>query len=255
MRWHSESDANPQNQAEADNLAYVIYTSGSTGTPKGVCVSHRAAVNHFFIVQKQFDLRADDVMLQFASFSFDVSLEEILSPLFTGASVALRGEEIWSPAEFISKISELGLTVISPATAYWHQLIDYSAANEAEIINNRIRVINTGGDTLLPESVRLWQQSQFSSARLLNCYGPTEATITSTMFEVPAELCDESTLRRIPIGRPLDNRTVRILDRRGNLAPIGVAGELHVGGSLLARGYLNRPELTAERFIPDRFLK
>ena len=248
-----ESDVNPQNRAEPDNLAYVIYTSGSTGTPKGVCVSHRVAVEHFLVVQKEYGLRASDVVLQFASFSFDVSLEQILPTLFTGASVALRGEEIWSPAQFIRKVSELGLTVINPATAYWHQLIKDSVADEAEIINNRLRLVLAGGDTMLPESVRLWQQSQFSSARLLNAYGPTEATITSTTFGVPPGFCDESSPRRIPIGRPLDNRTMHILDRRGNLAPIGVAGELHIGGNLLARGYLNRPELTAERFIPDRF--
>ena len=248
-----ESEANPQNVAEGENAAYVIYTSGSTGTPKGVCVSHRVAVEHFLVVQKEYGLRADDVVLQFASFSFDVSLEQILPTLMAGASVAIRGEEIWSPTEFISKISELGLTVINPATAYWHQLIKDSAANEEKIINNRLRLVLVGGDTLLPESVRLWQQSQFSSARLLNAYGPTEATITSTVFEIQQGFCEESLLRRIPIGRALDNRIVKILDRRGNLAPIGVAGELHVGGSLLARGYLNRAGLTAERFIPDGF--
>jgi amino acid adenylation domain-containing protein len=248
-----ESDMNPQNLAEPDNLAYVIYTSGSTGTPKGVGISHRVAVNHFSVVEGEYELRSTDVVLQFASFSFDVSLEQILPTLLTGASVVLRGAQAWSTTDFIRKISELGLTVLNPATAYWHQLIKDYAANEEKIIDNRLRLVIAGGDTMLPEPVRLWQQSRMGSSRLLNAYGPTEATITSTVFEVPPGFCEESPLRRIPIGRPLENRTMYILDKRGSLAPLGVAGELHIGGSLLARGYLNRPDLTAERFIPDCF--
>ncbi len=246
-------DLNPRNLAEPDNLAYVIYTSGSTGRPKGVCISHRAAVNHFYVVQKEYGLCPSDVVLQFASFSFDVSLEQILPALFTGASVVLRGAEVWSTRDFIRKMSELGLTVINPATAYWHQLINDCARNEEKVFNNRIRLVIAGGDVMLPESVRLWQQSEMSSARLLNGYGPTEATITSAVFEVPHEYCKGLSTRRIPIGRPLKNRTMYILDRRGNIVPVGVAGELHIGDTLLARGYLNRPDITAERFIPDRF--
>ena len=248
-----ESDLNPYNLAEPDNLAYVIYTSGSTGTPKGVGISHRAAVNHFLVVKGEYELRSSDVVLQFASFSFDVSLEQILPALFTGASVVLRGSEVWTATDFIHNISELRLTVLDLATAYWHQLIKDCAANEETIPDNNLRLVMVGGDTMLPEPVRLWQQSQLSSTRLLNSYGPTEATITATDFEIPPGFCEEATLRRIPIGRPLENRTMYILDRRGNLAPLGVAGELCIGGSLIARGYLNRPDLTAERFIPDRF--
>jgi amino acid adenylation domain-containing protein len=260
IRLDSDSDEiarssglNPHNLVEPDNLAYVIYTSGSTGTPKGACISHRTAVNHFFVAGKQFGLSSSDVVLQFASFSFDVSLEQILPALFIGASVALRGAEAWSATDFIRKISELKLTVINPATAYWHQLVKDCAANEEKILGNQLRLVIAGGDAMLPEPVRLWQKSQPDSIRLLNAYGPTEATITSAVFEVPPAFCEASPLRRIPIGRPLENRTMYILDKRGNLAPSGVVGELHIGGNLLARGYLNRPDLTAERFIPDCF--
>ena len=248
-----ESDVNPRNLTEPDNLAYVIYTSGSTGTPKGVSIAHRAAVNHFFVIKGEFELRPSDVVLQFSSFSFDVSLEEIFPALFTGASVVLRGAEAWTTADFIHNISELGLTVLDLTTAYWHQLIKDCAANEEKIPNNNLRVVLAGGDTMLPEPVRLWQQSQLSSTRLINGYGPTETTITATGFDIPPRFFEEATQRKIPIGRPLENRTMYVLDRRGNLAPLGVAGELHIGGNLIARGYLNRPDLTAERFIPDHF--
>ncbi|MGA9767772.1 MAG: amino acid adenylation domain-containing protein, partial [Blastocatellia bacterium] len=248
-----ESDLNPHNLAEPDNLAYVIYTSGSTGTPKGVGLSHRAAVNHFSVFNDEYELCSSDVVLQLASFSFDISLEQILPALFTGASVVLRGNEVLTASDFIQNISESGITVLDLATAYWHQLIKDCAANEEKIPDNNLRLVMVGGDTMLPEPVRLWQKSRLDSSRLINSYGPTEAAITSTVFDVPHGFCQDATPRRIPIGKPLHNRFLYILDSRGNLAPVGVVGELHIGGSLIAREYLNRPDLTAERFIPDCF--
>jgi amino acid adenylation domain-containing protein/non-ribosomal peptide synthase protein (TIGR01720 family) len=235
------------------NLAYVIYTSGSTGRPKGVGVSHETAAAHFSAIQEQFGLCADDRVLQFASLSFDVSLEQILPPLLLGARVALRGESVWSAAEFAQKLKDEGLTVVNFPTAYWHQLTRECAESGEPDTAHRLRLAIIGGDTISPEAVRLWQSTPMKAVRLVNAYGPTEAAITATAFEIPAGFCDETALRRVPIGRAVSQRAVYILDGEGNPSPTGVAGELCIGGALLARGYLNWPELTAEKFVPDPF--
>ncbi|MCA1568630.1 MAG: amino acid adenylation domain-containing protein [Acidobacteria bacterium] len=235
------------------NLAYVIYTSGSTGRPKGVGVSHEAAAAHFNAMQEEYELRAEDRVLQFASMSFDVSLEQILPPLLLGARVVLRGESVWSAAEFAQKLKDEGLTVVNFPTAYWHQLTRECAESGEPQTAHPLRLAIIGGDTISPEAVRLWQFTPMKTVRLLNAYGPTEATITATTFEIPPDFCDETTVRKVPIGRAVSQRAIYILDREGNPSPTGVAGELCIGGALLARGYLNWPELTAEKFVPDPF--
>jgi amino acid adenylation domain-containing protein len=246
----------------AENLAYVIYTSGSTGKPKGVCVTHRVAVSHFTSVQKEFDnglaytylgLSSRDRVLQFASISFDVSLEQILPPLLNGATLILRGAELWSPQEFPEKVKRFGLTVVNLPASYWHQLAQDQAACAELAANKQLRTIIIGGDAMSSESVRLWQQTSKRAVRLVNAYGPTEAAITSAAFEVPPQFCEGQSVRRIPIGRPLANRELYILDGQGAPVPVAVRGELHIGGPALARCYLDRPALTAEKFIPNPF--
>ena len=247
----NESSENLAPRAMADNTAYVIYTSGSTGKPKGVCVSHRAAVNHFIAVQDLFDLSKDDRVLQFASLNFDVSLEQIFPTLFSGAAIVLRATEGWDTREFSRRVEEFKITVANPPTAYWHQLV---AAPEP-FSAHQLRLVIAGGDVILPEMVRQWQQSHSNNIRLLNGYGPTEATISTTFFDIPLGFCEQTTRQRIPIGDLVGERVVYILDSDGELVPTGVAGEMHIGGPLLAQGYLNRPALTAEKFIPDTFSK
>jgi len=236
--------------ASADNLMYVIYTSGSTGSPKGACISHRVAANHFLAVRDEFGLKPGDRVLQFYSLSFDGSLEQIVPSLLSGASLFLREKDVWGVDEFARKIKHWKLTVIDLPPAYWHQFI---SAPTAQLEYEHLRLMVTGGDVMLPESVRLWRSSPLKSLRLVNAYGPTEAAVTSIIFNVPAETHADATPGHIPIGRPLTHRTTFILDGNGEPTPTGVPGELHIGGPLLARGYLNRPELTAEKFIPDLF--
>ena len=228
--------------------AYIIYTSGSTGQPKGVMVSHRAAVDHFLTMRGLFELTPADCVTQFAGLSFDVSLEQIFTPLFSGASLVLRDEAVWEPGTFFRLAQEHGITVSDLPPAYLHQLAQELLARPEMAAGCPLRLISVGGEALSPQTVRLWQQTPLSHIRLLNIYGPTEAVIAATAFEVRPDFATTSR-QTVPIGRPLANRTTYILDRYGNLLPIGVPGELHVGGPILAEGYLNRPDLTAEKFV------
>jgi len=248
-----ESGENPGSTTLPENLAYVIYTSGSTGQPKGVLISHGSIADHCQNAQRYYELHSRDVVLQFASLSFDVSLEEILPTLIVGARLVMMGTEVWHPAEFHRKISEFGLTVLNLPTTYWQELAREWAGVRELVPNIQPRLFIVGGDAMLRDVLNLWRRTPVNSIRLLNAYGPTETTITATVFEIAPGPDENTTYQRVPIGRPLANRAIYILDEHSNPVPIGVTGHLHIGGVGLARGYLNRPELTAEKFIPDPF--
>ncbi|MCY1045881.1 amino acid adenylation domain-containing protein [Corallococcus sp. bb12-1] len=246
-------DTDLENLASPDSPAYVIYTSGSTGEPKGVAVGHGALVVHCQDVRDHYRHSANDKMLQFASFNFDASLEQILPLFMVGATVVLRGPEVWTAEELPRRIVEQQLTVLNFPTAYWQQVTQRWSESPQELGGHRVRLIIIGGDTILPKVLELWQRGPLGAVRLLNAYGPTEAVITATTFEVPAATSTPQANSRVPIGRPRSNRTFYMLDKYGEPVPLGVAGELHIGGEVLAQGYLHRPELTAQRFIPDPF--
>jgi aspartate racemase len=248
-----ESGENPGRSTLPENLAYVIYTSGSTGQPKGVLVSHGSIAGHCRNAQRYFELDSRDVVLQFASLSFDVSLEEILPTLIVGARLVIMGTNVWHPAEFHRKISEFGLTVLNLPTAYWQELAREWAGVPELVPNIQPRLFIVGGDTMLPDVLDLWQRTPVNSIRLLNVYGPTETTVFATAFEIAPRPGENTTDQRVPIGRPFANRAIYILDQHSHPVPIGVQGHLHIGGVGVARGYLNRPDLTAEKFIPDPF--
>jgi len=235
------------------NLAYVIYTSGSTGRPKGVMIPHGTIANHCCIIKDAYELVESDRVLQFASINFDASLEQIFPTLIAGATLVLRGSDVWTPTNFQKIISDFGLTVVNLPTTYWQQLAQEWAKTQVLDTNSQLRLVIVGGDVMLPEYVAIWQQSAMSRVRLVNAYGPTETTITATLFEILPQLSEDINLKKMPIGRPLPSRTVYILDRYLQPVPIGVPGELYIGGVCLAKGYLNRPELTQEKFIPNPF--
>jgi amino acid adenylation domain-containing protein len=238
---------------QATNLAYVIYTSGSTGKPKGVMIPHGAIANHCCIIQQAYALVESDRVLQFASINFDASLEQIFPTLIAGATLVLRGSDVWTPTNFQKIISHFRLTVVNLPTAYWQQLAQEWAKTQVLDTNSQLRLVIVGGDVMLPKYVAIWQQSAMFRVRLVNAYGPTETTITATLFEIIPQLSEDINLKKMPIGRPLPNRTVYILDSYLQPVPIGVPGELYIGGVCLAKGYLNRPELTQEKFIPNPF--
>lgn len=242
-----ESDQKPKINLSGQDSAYIIYTSGSTGKPKGVEVVHAALANHCLDMRDYYELTPDDNVLQFAALNFDASIEQILPPLISGATVCMRDNEIWNSQQFGQKIKEYDLTVINPPTAYWGQLIRDWAKHPEQLPENQLRLVIIGGDVFHPETVELWQKSPLNHVRLLNAYGPTETVITATTFQVKKDFISFT----VPIGRPRANREIYVLDAYGNPAPVGIPGELLIGGSALAKGYWQRPELTAERFIEN----
>jgi amino acid adenylation domain-containing protein len=254
--WQLISQSSQDNaiaDVQATNLAYVIYTSGSTGQPKGVIIPHGAIANHCCIIQEAYELEKSDRVLQFASINFDASLEQIFPTLLVGATLVLRGSDVWIPTNFQKIISDFGLTVVNLPTAYWQQWAQEWIKTQVLNINSQLRLIIVGGDVMLPEYVAIWQESAMSCVRLINAYGPTETTITATLFEILPQLSKDIKLKKMPIGRPLPNRTVYILDKYLQPVPIGVPGELYIGGVCLAKGYLNRPALTNEKFVLNSF--
>ncbi|HEU4884066.1 MAG TPA: amino acid adenylation domain-containing protein [Longimicrobium sp.] len=228
------------------SAAWIFYTSGSTGTPKGVVVPHADAVAHVAAARELYALTPADRALGFAAISFDPSLEQLLVPLLSGASLALRGPEMPAPAMLAARLRELGVTVANPPTPYLHLLAaDPQALAE---VRPALRLMITGGAALHPSAVRAWLAAP-GSAGLVNVYGPTETVITSTAFTAVDGFVPGA---RMPIGTPLGGRTAWVLDEGMRPLPPGAAGELYLGGAL-ARGYLNAPALTASRFLPDPF--
>jgi amino acid adenylation domain-containing protein len=254
-RIDAAPDAAPESGVLPDNAAYLIYTSGSTGRPKGVVVPHRALAGFTGIACEAYGIGPDDTVLQFASINFDASAEEIWPALVSGARLALRTEEMLdSAAAFLGACRERGVTVLDLPTAYWHELAAEAAGGGVEL-PEALRLVIIGGERALPERLRDWRDAFGDRVRLVNSYGPTEATVVATLADLraPGDEGGAASPRHVPIGRPIRNTRAYVLDPRGEAVPIGVPGELYLGGGGVARGYLDRPELTAAAFLPDPF--
>ena len=224
--------------AGASDPAYVIYTSGSTGTPKGVVVPHGAGVNFLRSMAQQPGLREDDALAAVTTLSFDIAVLELLLPLTLGAQVVLASRDEASDGKALRKLLEMrGVTAMQATPSTWRMLID------AGWMGSPTFKALIGGEPLPSD---LAEQLRGRTAELWNMYGPTETTVWSTCWRVEPGVA-------ISIGRPIANTQVHILDAHGQRCPIGVAGEVCIGGDGVALGYLNRPELSAERFVPDPF--
>jgi amino acid adenylation domain-containing protein/non-ribosomal peptide synthase protein (TIGR01720 family) len=241
----------PIGGALAGNPAYIIYTSGSTGRPKGVIVSHRSVANRLLSLIAAYGLDPGHRILQFLSLSFDAAAEEIFLSLLSGAGLVLhRNPTELPPDQLIDECDRLGVTILHSVPTYFDQLANGSSAAGRTALNSG-RLLIAGGESFGVEQVEKWMLLAPRS-RVVNAYGPTEATITSTVYEVPVDL---STIQgaRVPIGKPVGDTQTYILNEQQAPVPVGVAGELCISGVGLARGYLNRADLTAERFIPNPF--
>ena len=248
------SRENPTMNNTGDNLAYVIYTSGSTGKPKGVMITHSALSNFAQTASTEYKIDKSDRVLQFASINFDVAVEEIYTCLLSGSTLVLRTDEMLTDMKtFCQTCQKWQITILNLPTAYWHQLMAEWESIEAYFPES-VRLVIIGGEKVLSEPVKCWQEyvkraGKSDRLQLINSYGPTETTVSATLYRIPTDT--DTITSEVPIGRPFGHLQTYILDRYGQPVPVGVPGELHIGGSSLARGYLNRPELTKEKFIPN----
>ena len=245
-------ERDPQVAVSPQNLAYVIYTSGSTGKPKGVAINHAALTEFSSIAAGYSRLTREDRVLQFATLNFDGFVEQLYPALTHGASVVLRGPDLWDSARLYDEIIAQGITLADLPTAYWNLfLLDCLAAGPRSY--GALRQIHIGGEAMPLDGPAQWLNAGLGHVRLLNTYGPTEATVVSSVLDCTAgtELIGATAS---PIGRSLPGRALYVLDRDLNLAPLGAVGELYIGSRCgLARAYLNRALLTAERFVPNPF--
>ncbi|MFF8935492.1 amino acid adenylation domain-containing protein [Streptomyces paradoxus] len=230
-----------------DDLAYVIYTSGSTGPPKGVMISHRSLAHSLTAVVRAYELTPSDRVLHAAALGFDTSLEQIFATLISGATLILAGTPTWAPTDLLRRLPEYGITVADLPPAYWHRVV--SVADRGEMLAS-LRLTIVGGEIVTAKDCRAVLR-KIPGVRLVNAYGLTETTITSTLCELNQEVLAAPDTAVAPVGRPLEGSHVHVLD--ADLRPVqpGERGEIYIGGQGLARGVWRQPALTARQFLPD----
>ena len=232
-------------EMSSDNLAYVLYTSGSTGRPKGAMISHRSLLNYLSWATDAYRVAAGAGAPVHSPIGFDLTVTSLFTPLLAGKCVVLLREEEGVEA-LLTALGNDDFSLVKLTPAHLEVL---KALPSAKTAAQRARTFVVGGEALYGESLSFWREHN-PEVRIINEYGPTETVVGCSVYEVPF---DNSTKGSVPIGRPIDNTQLYVLDPHMKPLPLGIAGELYIGGAGLARGYLNRPELTAERFVPDPF--
>ncbi|MDJ0287730.1 MULTISPECIES: non-ribosomal peptide synthetase [Bacillus] len=253
--WHSNNSENLSSVCTENDLAYVMYTSGSTGRPKGVMVEHHSVINRIDWMIKKYNFTEKDIMLQKTPFIFDVSVPEIFTWFFIGGCVHLLshdGEK--EPDKIIESIEKHRITTVHFVPSMFN--IFLKSLENSKNINrlSSLKRVFTSGEALLPNQVVQFRDivSRTCGTELYNLYGPTEATVEVTYYDCPMSTND---VNIVPIGKPIQNVQLLILDQNGQLQPIGVPGELCISGSCLARGYINQKVLTNEKFVPNPYYK
>lgn len=250
---YAETGVQPQDYPNPGDIAYVIYTSGSTGKPKGAMLEHSGLVNRLWWMQQRYPLTQESVILQKTPYTFDVSVWELMWWALAGARVTMLtpgGEK--DPAAIIDTINKEKVTTIHFVPSMLNAFLQFlESSGRAEELSG-LRQVFASGEALGLEQVHRFNRllNRPYGTELYNLYGPTEATVDVSYFDCSPEV----TLNCVPIGRPIDNTRLYILDPHLNLLPIGIPGELYIGGVGLARGYIGQPELTKERFLPDPYL-
>ncbi|WP_055108692.1 non-ribosomal peptide synthetase [Paenibacillus ihumii] len=249
---YGEDGSNLAHIHQERDLAYILYTSGSTGRPKGVMIEHYTVYNRIAWMVKEYGISREDVFLQKTPYVFDVSVWELFMWFFTGASLCLlpAGEEK-APDRMIDCMHRSGVTSIHFVPSMLGSFLDFMEMPAYMGQLARLRRIFTSGEALLPSHVARFQQAGHAQARLYNLYGPTEATIDVSYYHCPVQ----GEPRTVPIGKPIDNVQLFILNRQDQLQPVGVPGELCISGACLARGYMNRDDLTLASFVPNPYLE
>jgi amino acid adenylation domain-containing protein len=233
----------PGSSVEAENLAYIIYTSGSTGKPKGVMVEHRNITNLMWAVREQFGFRAGEVMPVIAPYVFDIFLFELFAPLVSGGTaIIISGQHTLEVQQLIHRLRQA--TRLHTVPALMQQIVDYIRSHRPVAACEQIGEVFVGGDVVPPRLLAEMQEA-FPQARRQILYGPTEGTLICSSYEV-AQGCE---IEKLIIGKPLANMALRLYDQEQNLVPVGVAGEIYIGGRGVSRGYLRREALTNERYV------
>ncbi|MEH1955421.1 amino acid adenylation domain-containing protein [Nostoc sp.] len=241
-----ESSENPVRKTDAANLAYVIYTSGSTGKPKGTLIPHQGLLNYLSWATQAYTVEQGKGTTVHSSLAFDLTITSLFTPLLVGRQVELIPEDqsIESLGNALRQESNLSLVKITPA-----ELLLLSGQLSSKEVAGITRAFIIGGENLLTESISFWKAFA-PDTMLVNEYGPTETVVGCCIYRVPQDEIESSS---VPIGQPIANTQLHVLDQCYQPVPIGVPGELYIGGAGLARGYLNRPELTALKFVPNSF--
>ncbi|MFC9541874.1 amino acid adenylation domain-containing protein [Lysinibacillus sp. NPDC056959] len=239
------------NKNTADDTAYMIYTSGSTGNPKGTLLRHAGVLNLVEWRSKTFHITEQDVLSQFYSHSFDSSVSEIFSALLTGARLHLLNEEQrFSSQAYFDAVSTYNITISDVATAFFKQLAN-GVSSKQLIPLKSLRVLIMGGEAASAEAIRKWHSEMSDTVQIVNEYGPTETTVSSLYHSVSTKV--DSTVTQIPIGKPIANTKIYILNENMQLCPIGVIGELYIESVGTAIGYVNQPDRTKQSFLSNPF--
>jgi amino acid adenylation domain-containing protein len=241
----AQSSENPESEVSAENLAFVIYTSGSTGQSKGVTLNHQGLVNRLTWGQAAYQMTADDRVLQFFSYCFDFAVWEVFTALVVGAGLVLARPKGQQDASYLVRLmAEQKVSILGCVPSMFDVMLDEPEIRQC----SSLRKVMCGGEVLPVEFQERFLE-RLPHAELQNTYGPTEASIDVTCWVCRTE--DEQQI--VPLGHPVANTQLYLLDAYLRPVPIGIPGELYIGGVSLARGYLNRPALTAERFVPNPF--
>lgn len=249
-----DGTSNPERGVKQDDLAYIIYTSGSTGRPKGALIAHEGVVNLGEVVRQDCEIRPDDVLTQFATYSFDASVWDTIGALFYGATLYLLSpEERVSVEDFASAVERTGTTIITILpTVFFNQLAAY-LSEEGYRKLSKVKLVTVAGEALYGEQVRAFQRKFSDRIDIVNVYGPTECTVCTTTHKISGLIPED--MKNVPIGKPIQNYKVYIVNEENRLCPINVHGEVYISSVGLAKGYLNQPEKTAEAIVPDPFLE
>ncbi|GEO12155.1 non-ribosomal peptide synthetase [Segetibacter aerophilus] len=245
---NSQSTINPRTVIQSNNAAYVIYTSGSTGKPKGTINEHKGIYNRLLWAKNYFSISSSDVILQKTPYTFDVSVWELLGSVIAGSTLVFAKPDGHKDNEYLKRIvEEQNVTILHFVPSMLELFL--SDVTKSEI--GRLKKVLCSGEALKLSQVKTFRK-RLPGIELHNLYGPTEAAIDVTCWSLPST---NKTLDLIPIGKPVHNTQIYILDKQGQVLPIGVVGEVHIGGRQVGRGYLNKQALTEEKFITDTFSK